>query len=206
MLEPIDIVNEAAFMVGATPLASLDANTQTAAGARLAYDRVLGHMLGLHWFSWSLSTRQLSRLADAVPLTGYKYVFALPPDREGNPRAIIADIKRPDALYSAFLLEGDTVHADADPLFARIRIKAPPRLWSGPFREAFTTALAANFAYSLKRNRQLAAELKLDAFGPSSMSDRGGKMLAAILDDAQSTPSLKSPLQDADPLTSAWVS
>ncbi|MFD2030226.1 hypothetical protein ACFSKM_07805 [Ancylobacter dichloromethanicus] len=133
-------------------------------------------------------------------------MFALPPDRVGNPRAIIADIKRPDALYPTYLLEGDQVHADDDPLFARIRTKAPPRLWSGPFREAFTVALAANFAYSLKRNRGLASEPKLDAFGPPSMSDRGGKMLAAILDDGQSTPSMENPVLAYDPLTTAWGS
>lgn len=206
MLEPIDIVNEAAFMAGAAPLQSLDAQSSTAAAARLAYDRILGHMLGIHWFSWSLSTRQLSRLTGAVPLTGYAYVFALPPDRVGNPRAVIADIKNPDALYPYWLQEGETVHADADPLFARIRIKAPPRLWSGPFREAFTTALAAQFAWSLKRNRNLAGDLNALAYGPPSMSDRGGKMLAAILDDSQSSPSIENPVQAFDPLTAAWSS
>lgn len=206
MLEPIDIVNEAAALVGATTLMSLDSETSSALAARLAYDRLLGHMLGIHWFSFSLSTRQLARLSDAVPLTGFKYVFALPPERVGNPRAIIADIKNPDALYHRWLLEGDQVHADDDPLFARIRIKAPPRLWSGPFREAFTMALAGNFALSLKRNRQLAADLRLEAFGPPSLADRGGKMLAAILDDAQSTPSLEHPVTAYDPLTSAWRS
>ncbi|CAA0096248.1 Uncharacterised protein [Starkeya nomas] len=206
MLEPIDIVNEAARLVGATPLQSVDAQTSTAAGVKLSYDRVLTFMLGLHWFSWSLSTRQLSRLANAVPLTGYRYVFALPGDRIGNPRAIIADVKNPDALYHSWLLEGDQVHADDDPLFARIRVKAPPRLWSGPFREAFTVALASNLAASLKRNRQLAAEFRVDAFGPPSMNGRGGKMLAAILDDAQSTPSIEHPVRAFDPLTSAWMS
>lgn len=206
MLEPVDIVNEAASLAGANPIANIDDSSSTATAMKLSYDRLLTHMLGLHWFSWSLSTRQLSRLADAVPLTGFKYVFALPGDRVGNPRAILADIKNPDALYAAFLLEGDQVHADDDPLFARIRIKAPPRLWSGPFREAFTVALAANFALQLKRNRALAADLTLQAFGSPSMNDRGGKMLAAIMDDAQSTPSLPNPVRAWDPLTTAWVS
>ncbi|WGD31284.1 hypothetical protein AncyloWKF20_05520 [Ancylobacter sp. WKF20] len=206
MLEPVDIVNEAAALAGANPIGNLDDNSSTAGAMKLAYDRLLGHMLGIHWFSWSLSTRQLSRLSDVVPLTGYKYVFALPGDRVGNPRAIIADIKNPTALYAAFLLEGDQVHADDEPLFARIRVKAPPRLWSGPFREAFTVALAANFALSLKRNRALAADLSLEAFGSPSMNQRGGKMLAAILDDAQSTPSMTNPVQAWDPLTTAWVS
>lgn len=206
MLEPVEVVNEAALIAGATPLQSLEVQTTTAAGARLAYDRLLGHMLGIHWFSWALSTRQLSRLADAVPFTGYKFVYQLPPDRVGNPRAIIADIKNPNALYPYWIQEGDTVHADAEPLFARIRIKPKPHLWSGPFREAFTMGLAANFAWSLKRNRGFAAELHQLAFGPPSMNDRGGKLLAAILDDGQSTPSMDNPVAYRDPLTSAWIS
>lgn len=205
MLDHLTVANEACGLATATPIQSLEAQTPAAAQVKLAYDRVLGFCLGLHRFSFSLSTRRLSRLSDP-PDTGWKYAFDLPADRVGAPIALSDDAKDPCRHFTAFLLEGAQVHADAPDLWARIRIMPHPTLWSATFRHAFTTALAADLALLAKRDKALREQLRAEAFGDARFNGRGGLMLAAIDDDSASTPSLDNPAVTHDPLTGAWRS
>lgn len=205
MLDHLTVANEACGLANASPIQSLEAQTPTAAQVKLAYDRVLGFCLGLHRFSFSLSTRRLSRLSDP-PETGYKYAFDLPADRVGAPMRITDDATDPRRHFTCFLLEGNQVHADAPDLWARIRIVPAPILWSATFRHAFTTGLAADLALMVKRDKNLRAMLWQEAFGDARMNGRGGLMLTAITDDSQSTPSLENPAVTDDPLTGAWRS
>ena len=203
MLEPITVANEACALATASPVQSLEAAAPTAAQVKLAYDRVLGFCLGLHRFSFSLSTRQLSRLVEP-PSTGWKYAFTLPADRIGAPIALTDDATDPRRYCVDFLLEGAEVHADAEALWARIRIIPHPRLWSGTFRQAFTMGLAADLALTVKRDKTLRQQLASEAYGDPRLNGRGGMLLAAILDDSQSTASLANPAAERDPLTGAW--
>lgn len=205
MLEKLTIVNEACALANATPIQSLEAQTPAAAMVRLAYDRVLGYCFGIHRFSFSLSTRRLSRLAEA-PETGWLYAFDLPADRVGPPVRLTDAPKEPRRHFTDFLIEGPQVHADAPDLWAQIRITPAPMLWSPPFRHAFTTALAADLALTVKRDKTLRQIMWSEAFGDARAGGRGGLLLAAISDDGQSTPSLDNPAVTHDPLTSAWRS
>ncbi|MEW6256832.1 MAG: hypothetical protein AB1592_12830 [Pseudomonadota bacterium] len=204
MLEPVTLANEACAMAGANPVQNLDAETSTAASVKLAYDRTQGFMLGVHPFTWAKSTRQLSRRAGAQPFTGFLYVFDLPADRIGPPIRVTDDASDPLRSFTSYLLETDTVHASAEPLYAQILYLPPPRLWSAPFRQCFVTALAASLALSLKRNRTLAQDLTIQAFGTPQERNRGGQMAVAIAADSYATPALDNPAVTHDPLTSAW--
>lgn len=204
MLEAITVANEALAIAGANPLNSLDDETQAAGSVRFAYDRVLGFMLGVHPFTWSKSTRQLSRRTAATPFTGYLYVFDLPPDRIGPPVRITDDPSDPQRAFTRYLLEADTVQASVEPLYAQVLYTPPPRVWSAPFRETFVNALASALALSVKRNRALAGELYVQAFGTPTEGNRGGQMGVAIRADSYATPALDNPAVTHDPLTAAW--
>lgn len=205
MLDHLTVANEACAQAGVAPIQSLEAQTPAAAQVRLAYDRVLGHCLGIHRFSFSLSTRRLSRLVDP-PETGWLYAFDLPADRVGAPIAVLDDVKRPGRHFTEWLLEGAQVHSDAPDLWARIRTVPAPALWSPPFRHAFTIALAADLALTAKRDKTLRQILHDEAYGSAQYNGRGGLILAAITDDSQSTASLENPAVSNDPLTGAWRS
>lgn len=204
MLEPITVANEACVIAGANPLNSLDDETSAAASVKLAYDRVLGFMLGVHTFTWSKSTRQLSRRAEATPFTGFTFVFDLPADRIGPPIRVTDDPSDPDRNFTRFLLEADTVQASVEPLYAQVLTMPPPRIWSAPFRECFVTGLASALAMSIKRNRTLSTDLYVQAYGTPTEGCRGGQMGVAIRADSFATPSIDNPAITHDPLTAAW--
>lgn len=206
MLLAVTVANEACAMVGANPVQSLDVETPTNAAVKAAYGRVLGALLGIHPFSFATSTRQLAQRAGATPLTGYDHVYDLPADRLGPPLRISDTAADPRAFFTAYLLEGDTVHASASPLFARILVAPAPHLWSPLFRAAMTTALAADLALSVKRAKDLHQILFAEAFGSPIQNYRGGQLGAAIAADSFATPSIPNPAVQADPLTGAWRS
>lgn len=205
MLEPITVANEACGLATVSPIQSLEAQVPAAAAVVLAYDRVLGFCLGLHTFSWSLATRKLARLSDA-PETGFLYAFQLPAERVSSSVKVSDDGRDPERHFTAYLLEGDQVHSDAPELWARVRIKPHPRLWSATFRHAFTLGLAADLAIIVKRDKALHEQHSRNAFGDPRLAGRGGAMQSAILDDSLSTPSQAQPAAAHDPLTSAWRS
>lgn len=199
----LDIVNAACARIGADPLQSLDEDTFGGQAAGLVYEELVGFNLGLHPFSFGRKIAQLSRVADAVPLSGWTLVYDLPPDRLGPPLYVTDDVTDPDRRFSRYSLVGATAHADAEPLFACIKFLPAPHLWSATFRSATVTALASRLALTLASDRQTAEQLHGQAYGSPVENHRGGQMRAAITEDSLSTPPRK-PNWDNNPLTRAW--
>ena len=184
----VDIVNSAFALIGEDPIESLDDETPGAQAAALLYQRVLDHLLG--FYPWSFATRafSLTRLADD-PGDGWAFAFLLPEARIGPPLAIsdIKDFRRP---FTAYNLAEDHVHADVEKLWARLKFRAHPRVWSGPFTLAFTTGLAGELALSVTSDSKLRTQLRGEAFGSPQELGRGGLIKLAIDVDAQAQPSV----------------
>lgn len=203
LLTALDIINAACARIGEDPLEDTDGEDGTA--AHLLYEDVIGFNFGIYPFSFARSIRQLSRVTDAAPLSGWQFVFDLPPDRAGPPVYVTDDVTDPDHRYNRYSLVDATVHSDRDPLFAMIKIMPAPHLWSATFRTCTITALAGRLAFSLASDRATMEMLNAEAYGTPQENYRGGQMRASINEDALATPPRK-PDWSSNPFERAWRS
>lgn len=203
LLAPLDIVNAACALIGEDPLETLDGEAGQAAA--LLYEEVSAFNLGVYQFSFARTIRQLARVSGAAPLSGWTYVFDLPPERVGPPLYVTDDVTDPDRRFNRYSLVDQTVHADSEPLYAMIKTSPPPTAWSATFRSVTVTALAAKLAFALASDRQTLETLTQVAYGSPMENFRGGQMRAAINEDAQATPPRK-PNWANNPLDRAWRS
>lgn len=192
LLNPLDIVNAACARIGAEPLQDLAEETIGGQAASLIYEATVDFNLGLTPFSFSREMRQLSRVTDATPMTGWLYVFDVPGEHFGPPLWLTDDITDPDRRYDRYTLTAGQVHSDADPLYASVRFRPDPMRWSTTFRDATIAAVASKLALALASDRATYSELQAEAYGPPSADFRGGKMRAAINEDALATPPRKA--------------
>ena len=204
LLTNLDIVNAACARIGADPLQDIDEETFGGQAASLVYEQLVDFNLGINpAFSFAREMRQLSRLSSATPMTGRLYVFDIPGQHFGPPLWLTDDITNPDRRYTAFNLVAGKVHADADPLYASVRFRPDPPAWPATFKAATITALASQLAMALASDRNLAADLRTEAYGTPQENFRGGQMRAAIFEDSMATPPRKANWFN-NPLERAW--
>lgn len=203
LLSALDIVNAACARIGEDPLQTFDGEAGQAAIAM--YEDVVVFNIGVYPFSFARTLRQLGRVTAGAPLSGYDYVFDLPPDRIGPPLYVTDDPGDPDRRFSRYVLVEGTVHASVEPLFAMIKFLPQPHLWSATFRTCTVTALAGRLAFSLASDRATMADLNAEAYGTPGEYPHGGQMRAAKAEDAFSTPPRRADWS-RNPLARAWRS
>ncbi len=209
MTDRIEMLNRALLRIGADPLVS---EADPGAPVHLqVYISMLEHFASKPW-SFFKQTLRLVRL-DAAPAALWRYAYQLPRERVGPPRAIYqsADTRQPTTGYD---LIGDQLLTDAEQIWATLMLVKPPDHWPGDFREAFTVALMAELALSVREDRALHDRLYAKAFGSPQQNGMGGLFGQALDNDSQAIPSTivgggASPLIDArfgyggDPLLDA---
>lgn len=205
LLTDLDIVNTACAEIGADPVETMADETPTGQAVDLIYRDTRDFNLGIYLFSFAQKLRQLSRVADLTPKTGYLHAYDVPAEAVGAPLYVTDDITDPDRRFDRYALIGNQVHADPDPLFANIRIVPEAHRWSGPFRTAMTQSLASRFAMAMASDRTTAQLYHVWAYGTPTENFRGGAMGAAIREDARATPPRKADWNN-NPLTRAWRS
>lgn len=203
LLTDLDIVNTACAKIGVEPVQSMDDETPEGQSVDLIYREARDFNLGVYLFSFSRQLRQLSRVADLTPKSGFLYVYDLPSDAVGAPLYVTDDITDPDHRFNRYALLGGQVHADPEPLFASIRIVPPVHEWSGPFRTAMVDSLASRFAMAMASDRNTSEMYHQRAYGTATENFRGGSLGAAIREDAQATPPRRAAFEN-NPLTRAW--
>ena len=184
MTDRITMLNRALLRIGAEPLVT---EADPGAPAHLAvYDSVL-ERFGAHSWSFFKVTRKLARLS-AAPDALWAYAFQLPSDRVGPPRAIYAasDSRQPTTNYD---LIGDQLLTDHPEIWATTLRLVGYERWPGDFREAFTAALMAELALSVREDRALHDRLYVKAFGTPQQMGMGGLFGAALDNDSQAIPS-----------------
>ncbi|MGN8170486.1 hypothetical protein [Agrobacterium sp. 22117] len=207
LLTPLDIVNTACARIGEEPVQSFTEDLGGGQSASLIYDETVDFNLGLQpsGFAFAREMRQLSRLTDAVPLSGFANVFETPQPYIGLPVYLTDDAKDPRRRFTEFLLTNGKVHADADPLFAMVKFRPDPHLWTGTFKTATITAIGAKLAYAIASNRNAYSDFMAEAYGTPSEQFRGGQMRAALSEDGFSNPPRQIQMQ-RNPLDMAWRS
>lgn len=201
-LDKLTLVNQAAGLIGDDPIDALDAQTPGAQAVSLLYDSLLQYCVGVHDWSFATATRQLTRRNDVTPFTGWRYVFALPPDRIEQPIKCAPTADWPRAKFTDYVLEGGDLHCDEPAMYALIRVLPAPAAMSATFRRAFMIALAADLYMARSSDKDGRDRMRAEALGPPSMNGVGGLMATAIQQDRRSQPS-KAPTDGYDPLTSA---
>lgn len=201
------IVNAACAMIGEDAIQSFDDDDGGNSSAGLLYGAVVDFNLGLQpgGFQFCREMRQLSRVDAAAPFTGFLYVFDVPGPYTGTPVFLTDDPSDPDRRYNRYILTNSQVHASDDPLYAMVKFRPSPRLWTATFKRATITALAAELAFSLASDRNSRSDLLQMAYGSSIENYRGGQMRAALSEDGFSNP--PRPMGTAgNPLEQAWRS
>jgi hypothetical protein len=205
LLLPLDIVNAACARIGEDALQSLEDETIAGQAVSLIYEELVGFNIAVYPFSFARKIQPLSRIADAVPLSGWLYVFDLPAERIGPPIYVTDDITDPGRRFSRYSLVESQVHADCEPLHAQIKFLPSPNLWSATFRTVTITALASRLSFALASDRATMETLRNEAYGTPQDNFRGGQMRAAINEDSFSVPPRRQD-RDNNPLTKAWRS
>lgn len=191
LLTALDILNAACARIGVEPLQSLDDEITSGQSASLLYEDTVDFNLSLNPFSFAQEMRQLSRISNFTPLTGYDYAFDIPGERIGPPIWLTDDATDPDRRFTAFVLTGGRVHSSADPLYAMVKFRPDPHHWFPAFKSCTITATAAKLALSLASDRALYSTLQDEAYGTTSENFRGGQMRVAIAADSFATPPRK---------------
>ncbi len=207
LLTVTDIVNAACARIGEEPVQNLTDDLGGGQSASLIYDETVDFNLGLQpsGFAFAREVRQLSRLTDATPLTGYAYVYDIPGPYTGLPVFLSDDIRDPGCRFDDFILTNGQVHADAETLFAMIKFRPEPHRWTGTFKTATITAIAAKLAFAVASNLNVKNDLMTEAYGTPSAEFRGGQMRAALNEDGFSNPP-RSIRTSRNPLERAWRS
>jgi hypothetical protein len=202
-----DIINAACARIGEEPVQDFDDDLGGGQSALLIYEETVDFNLGLQpsGFYFAREVRQLSKIANATPFTGFEHVFDVPQPSLGPPVYLTDDPSDPKRRYVDFLLTNGQVHAADNPLYAMIKFRPDPHRWSPVFKSATITAIAGHLAFAIASDRNQRAELLQLAYGTSSESFRGGMMRAALSEDGFANPAREINVS-ANPLENAWRS
>ena len=198
MTTRIPMLNRALLRIGADPLVT---EADPGAPVHLAvYDSVL-EKFASHPFSFFKTTQKLPRLV-ASPVALWTYAFQLPADRLAPPRAVYPSADTSRLNTTAYDIVDDQLLSDHTDIWITIMRLVGYERWPGDFREAFTTALMAELALSVREDRVLHDRLYQKAFGTPAQGGMGGLFGQALDNDSQGIPS-ESVGNGANPLIDA---
>lgn len=212
-LTHLNIMNAALARIGGGSIMDENEDSDLAAQVRAVYYDRVDAIFGMHPWKFAGKTYKLDAIAptaengydatDKKFITGWKYAFALPGARLGEPRRIMADPRRPDDPFREFYIEAGIVYADRAPIWGAFTVRADPSVWvSNPlFKLAVTTGVAADLCVPVTHDKGLAEAIQQDFEGMPSEGGRGGLLGRAMGKDLAGAP-VSSPLR-SDPLTSA---
>jgi hypothetical protein len=183
----LSICSEALIMLGATPLSSFGTGTDEAQVADRLYDDVRDSILMQYPYSWSIKKTKLARLADA-PINEWKYVFQLPGDMLGNPKAVFNTSSVGATTVRDFEIYSGGVYSNFEELWIDYQFQAEEFTFPPYFVRLLKTALAAEFAEPITDQISKADYFHARAFGAPSENMRGGLVRVAINIDGADRP------------------
>lgn len=203
--DEVAIANAACALIGESPIEDFVSDLGGGQSAGLLYGLVVDFNLGLQpsGFSFAREVRQLSKVDDVTPFTGYEHVFSIPGPSTGLPVYFTDDPSDPRRRYTRFLLTNGQVHASDNPLYASVNFRPTPDRWTGTFKNATVHALAAKLAWAISSDRNSHDRLNELAYGPPSFDNRGGMMRGALNEEGFANPPRPANWGN-NPLTNSW--
>jgi hypothetical protein len=196
MTTPTDMINLALIDIGATPVQSTD--TPPGDVYLRQYEIHVGALVSSYPWTFQTELVSLARLT-APPELHWQYMYELPADMEGAPRAVY---NRPDLRQPTHDWErrGNRLYSNQPELWLRYTLPPAPQRWPAHFTALAILVLKAQFALSVREDTALWKTLTAMAFGSSEPMGEGGKLGEAKMIDAGGKPSDVIPI-GSNPLT-----
>lgn len=183
----LSICSEALIMLGATPLSSFGVGTDEAQVADRLYDDVRDTLLMQYPYSWSLKKVKLGRLLQ-TPINEWKYVYQLPGDRLGNPKAVFNVSSVGATSQRDFEIYNDGLNTNYEDVWIDYQYRPEPYEFPPYFVRLLKTALAAEFAEPITDQITKADYYHQKAYGTPGENMRGGLVRVSINIDGSDKP------------------
>jgi len=183
----LSICSDALIMLGAAPLSSFSDGTDEAQVADRLYDDIRDTILMQYPFSWSVKKVKLGRLS-TTPINEWKYIYALPGDILGNPKAVF-NVGTTSALpVRDFEIYSSGLYTSYEEVWIDYQYTPDPSVFPPYFVKLLKTALAAEFAEPVTDQITKGDYYHNKAYGLPSENMRGGLMRVAINIDGADRP------------------
>ena len=197
--DEISLVNAALARFGGGVIASFDEETDLAATCVALYPTLVDAVLSRHDWKHLVKTSKLQRLADA-PENGFLYAYLPPADAFTAPRRLLERL-RPACVLRDYVMEGLAICCDAADVWGAYGRRLSPDQWTPALRLAMIPAIAADLCVAVCDDKDMAAMLRQEAFGPPQMQGRGGLFAQAIDADHAAAPGQPALLAGPSPLS-----
>lgn len=193
MTTRIELINRSLQRIGASALQSESA--PNAERLIRMYEDNLEELLGYKRWRWSFETVQCSRDLEGDRHPFWKYRYALPNRRLGNPVAVFdrprsEQSDRPGGCpFVDYELHGEHLVTDAELIFVRVQVKPPMHFWPPLFKTCQRLLVAADAAKMLHEDDKTRLQLRREALGDERVPGDFGIIGKAASIDAQNQPS-----------------
>jgi hypothetical protein len=182
----VALCNEALRLLGDATINSFDDETDLAETCNQLYPTTVQALLAGHPWRFTMRKVQLSRDADA-PLNEWRYKHALPSNRLTVRQMFNSGRVGAPPLLAYEIFE-NRVFSDQIDLWCDFQVETDPATWPPTFRHLARTVLAADMAVAVTGSVNLAAAMRVVAYGSPSEGGNGGLMAVARRLDAQQQP------------------
>lgn len=203
-IDKATIINWALTDIGAGPMFSVDDDGDLAYQIENVWQAVVDRTFGMHDWTFARQTYRNTRHADR-PENGWSYGFDLPGNRIGNPLKIMDQAGHSPRPLRNFTIEAGKLYCEAPETWSLVKVAVDPDTWLPEWRAAFVVALGAYLAVPVWQDKDLRADMLVEAFGTASREGTGGLFGRLMAQDKASNP-IGSPQANDDPLTNARYS
>lgn len=183
----LSICSDALIMLGANPLSSFTVGTDDAQVADRLYDDVRDTLLMQYAYSWSIKKVKLAQLVQ-TPINEWKYIYALPGNLLGNPKAVFNVGAVGATPQRDFEIYGDGLNTNYENVWIDYQYRPEPFEFPPYFVRLLKTALAAEFAEPVTDQITKADYFHSRAYGSPAENMRGGLVRVAINIDGADRP------------------
>ncbi len=183
----LTICNDALLMLGASEISSFTEGTDSAKICDRLYDDLKKYILSIYPWSFAKVKVQLAQTVD-TPVTEWKYVYALPADIIGTPKAVFIASDAgtsPQTEFELYYVDQPRLLTDYETVYIDYIADINESRFPEYFIYMLRHALAADIAEPLTDQITKADFFRSLAFGTPSENGRGGLFRQACQADAQ---------------------
>lgn len=183
----LTICNDALLMLGASEMTSFTEGTDSAKICDRLYDDLKKYILSIYPWSFAKVKVQLARTTD-TPVTEWKYVYALPADIIGTPKAVFIASDAgtsPQTEFELYNVDQPRLLTDYETVYIDYITDVDESRFPEYFVYMLRHALAADIAEPLTDQITKADYFRSLAFGTPAENGRGGLFRQAAQADAQ---------------------
>lgn len=185
----VTIANQAFFLLGEKPIDNFADGSDRANVAAATYETIKDAILGLHDWKFTMELVQLSK-ATAAPVAQFTNAFILPTDRLlDGPIAVFPSSAVGAAPITDFDIIGSQLLSDQNEIFINYQSDGTTEdVWPAYFQRLIVKACAADWAYPITDQANLANKLHIEVYGTPAEMQRGGMVAQAMARNSREAP------------------